>query len=52
MEEELAANAAAMEKVVWRELEGLDPAIATTLRGKGLFFAIVINNQEGTCIYC
>lgn len=47
LEEGLVENAAALEKVMWRELEGLDPNVALTVRGRGLFFAIVIKPEKG-----
>ena len=47
MEDGLIENAAAMESVMWRELAGLDSAVVQTVRGRGLFFAIVINSNEG-----
>ena len=40
-------NAAALEKVMWRELKGLDPNVALTVRGRGLFFAIIIKPEKG-----
>ena len=47
VEEGMVENAAAMEGVVRRELAGLDPNIVMTIRGRGLFFAIVIKPTEG-----
>ena len=47
IEEGLVENAATLEKVVWRELAGLDRSIVHTVRGRGLFFAIVITPTEG-----
>ena len=43
----MVENAAAMEGVVRRELAGLDPNTVMTVRGRGLFFAIVIKPTEG-----
>ena len=55
----MVENAAAMEGVVRRELAGLDPNTVMTVRGRGLFFAIVIKPTEGErsqhtpqCSYC
>ena len=47
MEERMVENAAAMESVMRRELSKLDPAVTHTLRGRGLFFALVINSTPG-----
>ena len=47
LEEGLVDNAAALEKVMWRELKGLDPNVALTVRGRGLFFAIIIKPEKG-----
>lgn len=47
VEDGLIENAAAMETVMRRELAGLDPAVVQTVRGRGLFFAIVINPKQG-----
>ena len=46
-EEGLAENAARMGEVLREELSSLDPAVATTVRGRGLLFAVVIDPQGG-----
>ena len=43
----MVENAAALESVMWRELKGLDPNVTLSVRGQGLFFAIVIKPQQG-----
>lgn len=45
----MVENAVAMESVMKRELSQLDPSVVHTLRGRGLFFAIVINSNPGHC---
>jgi ornithine--oxo-acid transaminase len=46
-EEGMVENAAAMEGVLRRELSQLDPSVVHTLRGRGLFFAVVITANPG-----
>ena len=46
-EERLAENAARLEPILQRELSSLDPSLATIVRGKGLFYAVVIKPQGG-----
>ena len=43
----MVENAAAMEKVIRRELSQLDSSVAHTLRGRGLFFAVLITPTPG-----
>ena len=43
----MVENAAAMEGVLRRELSQLDPSVVHTLRGRGLFFAVVITANPG-----
>ena len=43
----MAENAARLGEILREELSSLDPAIATTIRGKGLLFAVVIKPQGG-----
>lgn len=50
-EEKLAENAAKLGKILEAELSTLNPAIATTVRGKGLLYAVVIKPQEGKKVY-
>ena len=47
VEDGLIENAARLEHVVRRELTKLDPAVAHTVRGRGLFFGIVIDPRPG-----
>ena len=47
VEDGLVENAAALEAVMWRELAKLDSSVAHTVRGRGLFFGIVITPTEG-----
>ena len=46
-EEELAKNAERMGRILEQELSTLDPQIVTTIRGRGLFWAIVIKETPG-----
>ena len=46
-EEGLAENAARLGEVLREELSSLDPAVTTTVRGRGLLFAVVIDPQGG-----
>ena len=48
-EEDLAGNAARMGRVIEEELSSLNPEIATSIRGIGLFWAIVIKETNGEC---
>ena len=43
----MVENAAALEGVMRRELEKLNPEVAHTVRGRGLFFGVVINSRPG-----
>ena len=45
-EEDLAGNAARMGLVLKEELSSLNPDIVTTLRGRGLLWAIVIKESD------
>ena len=47
VEDGLIENAANLEPVVRRELTKLDPAVISEVRGRGLFFGIVIKPQPG-----
>ena len=46
-EERLAENAARMGQIVEEELSSLDPRIVANVRGRGLFWAIVIKPTAG-----
>ena len=52
VEDGLVENAAALEAVMWKELAKLDSSVAHTVRGRGLFFGIVITPTEGVGILC
>ena len=51
VEDGLVENAAALESVMWRELAKLDSSVAHTVRGRGLFFGVVITPTEGMRIW-
>ena len=43
----MVENAASLEAVMWRELGKLDKSVVHTVRGRGLFFAVVIKPEKG-----
>lgn len=45
VEDGLVENAAALESVLREELDHLDPSVVHSVRGRGLFFAIVIRGE-------
>ncbi len=46
-EEDLAGNSEKMGRIMMKELSSLNPDIVSTVRGRGLFQAIVLKQKNG-----